>query len=183
MPGVAFLRGDRVTLRTIEHEDIAIIQRAYNEPDFQQGFLIESPVNQHMIEERIEETVEEDDDSIFLLTCVDENPIGGVSVRKMRQSHGMLAYWLLPEERGQGYMTESAALLVNHAFTSVGLHRIFAWMIDDNEASQAVLQRLGFTHEGTYREHVFTRGAYHDTEHYGLLETEWKGIDPTLQDH
>lgn len=180
MPGVVFLRGERVTLRTIEREDVEVIQRAYNEPDFQEGVLIESPRNRRMMEERIEETVEEDDDSIFLLVCVDETPVGGVSLRDMRQDHGMLVYWLLPDERGQGYATEGAALLVDHAFDSVGLHRVFAWTIDDNEASQGVLRRLGFTHEGTYREHVFTRGAYHDTEHYGLLASEWNGAEAVL---
>ena len=155
MPGVVFARGEQVTLRTIEQEDTELIQRAYNEPEFQHGFLIESPQTQRMIETRIEDSIEGDDKSIFLLICVDEQPVGGVSLREMRQSHAMLAYWLLPEERGHGYVTEGAALLINHGFESVGLHRIFAWIIDDNEASRSVLKRLGFTHEGTYREHVF----------------------------
>jgi RimJ/RimL family protein N-acetyltransferase len=180
MPGVVFLRGEQVTLRTIEQEDAAIIQRAYNEPDFQQGFLIESPKSRSAIEERIQEGIEQDEDSIYLMMCVDETPVGSVSLKDMRRSHGMLAYWLLPDKRGHGYVTEGAALLLEHAFDTIGLHRVFAWTIDDNEASQAVLRRLGFTHEGTYREHVFSRGAYHDTEHYGLLASEWTGAKPVL---
>lgn len=182
MPGVVFLRGERVQLWTIEREDVDIIQRAYNEPNFQEGFLLDSPSNQAMIESHIEERIEEDDNSIYLLICIDESPIGAVSLREMRQNHGMLAYWLLPEERGHGYATEGAAILLDHAFDAVGLHRVFAWTIDDNEASQEVLQRLGFIHEGTYREHVFTRGAYHDTEHYGLLASEWPGAEVVRDD-
>jgi hypothetical protein len=38
MPGVVFLRGERVTLRTIEEEDAEILQRAYNEPAFQVAY-------------------------------------------------------------------------------------------------------------------------------------------------
>lgn len=179
MPGAVFLRGERVSLRTIEREDADVVQRAYNEPGFQDGFLIEHPRNRQMIQQRIEETVE-DDDSVFLLICPDDDPVGGVSLRELRQDHGMLAYWLLPAERGRGYATEGTALLVDHAFDSIGLHRVFAWTIDDNVASQEVLRRLGFTHEGTYREHVFTDGAYHDTEHYGLLASEWDGLRDVL---
>jgi RimJ/RimL family protein N-acetyltransferase len=62
----------------------------------------------------------------------------------------------------------------------VGLHRVFAWTVADNEASQSLLRRLAFTHEGTYREHVFMRGAYRDTEHYGLLASEWPGSTAIL---
>lgn len=176
MPGVVFSRGERLTLRTIEQEDVDVIQRAYNEPDFQEGFPLQFPKSQRVIEERIDDTVEEDD-SIVLLICVDENTVGQVSIQDIRRPHGMLTYWLLPDERGQGYATEGAALLVDHAFDAVGLHRVFAWTLDDNEASQAVLRRLGFTHEGTYREHIFSRGEYHDTEHYGLLASEWEGVE------
>ena len=183
MPGPVFLRGERVTLRTIEREDTDIIQRAYNEPDFQDGFLLDFPSNRGMIEARIKERVEEDDDIIILFICVDETPIGRVYVRDIRQDHGMLGYWLLPEERGRGYMTEGVAVLLDHAFEMIGLHRVFAWTIDDNEASQNLLRRLGFTHEGTYREHVFTRGAYHDTEHYGLLASEWAGAEAVLSEY
>ena len=182
MPGVVFLRGERVTLRTVEQEDVDIIQRAYNEPDFQDGFLLDFPRNRETIESQIQERVVEDDDSIFLLICVDEKPVGRVYIKDIRQDHGMLGYWLLPEERGHGYMTEGAAVLLDHAFDTVGLHRVFAWTIDDNDASQAVLRRLGFTHEGTYREHVFTRGAYRDAEQYGLLESEWPGAEAILDE-
>lgn len=180
MPGVVFSRGERVTLQTIEEEDAEVIQRAYNEPDFQEGFPLLFPKSQRTIEERIEETIDGEDDSIYLLICVDENPVGQVSLQDMRRFHGMLAYWVLPEERGHGYATEGAALLVDHAFNSLGLHRLFAWTIDDNEGSQEVLRRLGFIHEGTYREHIFTRGENHDTEHYGLLESEWDGVEDVL---
>lgn len=183
MPGAVFLRGEQVTLQTIEREDADLIQRAYNEPGFQNGFLIEHPKNRNSIESQIEERVEEDDESIFLLVCVDETPVGAVSLRDIRQNHGMLAYWIVPEERGHGYATEGSAVLLDHVFESVGLHRVFAWTIDDNGASQEVLRRLGFAHEGTYREHVFTSGTYHDTEHYGLLASEWPGTEAILHEH
>lgn len=181
MPGPVFVRGERVTLRPIEESDADVVQRAYNEPDFQDGFLLDFPSNRSEIVSQIEERVAERDDGIELLICVDERPVGRVSLRNVRQDHGMLGYWLLPEERGQGYTTEGVALLVDHAFEMLGLHRVYAWTIDDNDASRAVLRRLGFTHEGTYREHVYTRGAYRDTEHYGLLASEWSGVDAVLE--
>ena len=172
MPGVAFLHGNRVTLRTIEDEDVELLQRARNEPAFRDGLLFKYPSNQSMVESFMEEHIE-DDDSLQLLVCVDEEPVGFVSLFDVHPAEsGTLAYWLLPEFRGKGYATEGAGLLVDYAFDTLALHRVLAWTIDDNEASQAILRRLGFSHEGTYREHVFREGEYHDTEHYGLLVSE-----------
>lgn len=182
MPGAAFLRGERVTLRTMEREDAELVQRAYNEPEFQDGFLLDHPRNRREIESQIEERVEANDDSVHLLLCVDGDAVGRVYLKNIRQDHGMLGYWLLPEARGRGYTTEGAAVLLDHAFDTMALHRVFARVIDDNEASTAVLRRLGFTHEGTYREHVFARGEYRDTEHYGLLEQEWPGSEVVLHE-
>lgn len=177
MPGVVFLTGDRIELRTVEDEDLAVVQRAYNEPAFQRGFLIDVPRNRNAIESRLERDVGAEDDDVYLLVCVDGAAIGGISLRDVSRDHAMLVYWLLPEHRGSGHAREAAAVLLDHAFDSMGLHRVFAWTVDDNERSQAVLEALGFTHEGTYREHVFARGEYHDTDHFGLLATEWDGAE------
>lgn len=172
MPGAVFLEGDRVSLRTVEAEDADVVQRAYNEPDFGEGFLIETPSNRDEIEDRIERTTQEDD-SVYLLVCIDDEVVGGVSLRDVRHDHAMLAYWTLPEHRGNGYVVEAATLLMDHAFDAMGMHRVYAWIVSGNEASEAVLDRLGFTQEGTYREHVFKDGDYRDTEHFGLLAEEW----------
>lgn len=182
MPGVEFLRGDRIALRTVEDEDVDVVQRAYNEPAFQRGFLIDVPRNRSAVESSLERDVVEDDDSVYLLVCADGEALGGISLRDVTRHHAMLAYWLLPEHRGAGYVREAAAVLLDHAFDSMGLHRVFAWTVDDNERSQRVLEGLGFAHEGTYREHVFARGEYHDTDHYGLLANEWDGAESVLGD-
>lgn len=179
MPGTAFLCGDRVVLRTVEEEDVEVVQRAHNEPTFRDGSLFRYPSNRMMIEAEIEERAEEDsDDTLGLLICVDEEPVGMVHLFDIHSGEsGTLAYWMLPEYRGEGYATEGAELLVDYAFQNLALHRIFAWTIDYNEASQSLLRRLGFSHEGTHREDFFRNGEYHDSEHYGLLVSEWGGYD------
>ena len=184
MPGAVFLRGDRVTLRTIENDetDIELLRRVYNDPDFREGLLFRTPQNREQIESLIEDA-EDEENRIDLLVCVNGEPIGSVRLFDVRyNTQGTLAYWLLPDHRGEGYATEAAALIVDHAFSTLGLHRVAAWTIAYNEASQALLRRLDFTHEGTYREQVFRKGEYHDTEHYGLLSTEWEGSDAVLDD-
>ena len=66
---------------------------------------------------------------------------------------------------------------------TLGLNHLVAWTIDYNEDFQALLRRLGFTHEGTSREHVFRKGEYRDTEQYGLLADEWAGSEAIPDEH
>ncbi|EMA45858.1 GNAT family N-acetyltransferase [Halococcus saccharolyticus] len=180
MPGEVFLRSERVTLRTVEPEDAELLQRARNDPDLREGLLFRSPSTRGEVEAFIEESVEGDDESQNLLICVSDEPIGAVDLFDIHRESATLAYWLLPDHHGDGYATEAVALVIDHAFDTLGLNHLVAWTIGYNGASQALLGRLGFSHEGTYREHVFRKGEHHDTEHYGILADEWTGSESIL---
>lgn len=61
-----------------------------------------------------------------------------------------LGYQVVPSGRGRGVATAGAAALVRHAFTprtdgGLGMRRLVAQTAEDNAASNAVLDRLGFT--------------------------------------
>jgi ribosomal-protein-alanine N-acetyltransferase len=75
---------------------------------------------------------------------------------------------------GHGYATDAARTLVWFGFATLGLHRITAAIGPDNAASLALVARLGFTREGRLRDHVFTNGAWRDSELYSVLDHEWR---------
>ena len=56
-----------------------------------------------------------------------------------------LFYAIASEYRRQGYATEAARALVQFAFETLNVNRIVATTESDNEASMAVMRRLGFT--------------------------------------
>jgi [ribosomal protein S5]-alanine N-acetyltransferase len=59
-----------------------------------------------------------------------------------------IAYGTNPEHRGNGYATETAAALVDYAFTSPEVRVVIAHTLPDSTASQRVLKKCGFTHVG-----------------------------------
>jgi RimJ/RimL family protein N-acetyltransferase len=85
-----------------------------------------------------------------------------------------LGYAIRTSEWRKGYATQVARLLVNYAFHSLSLHRVSAAIGPDNDASTALVKRLGFTYEGRLRDHVFTNGAWRDSLLYSILASEWK---------
>jgi RimJ/RimL family protein N-acetyltransferase len=86
-----------------------------------------------------------------------------------------LGYAVRADEWGKGYATEASRLLIGFAFGTLGLHRVSAAIGPDNDASTAVVKRLGFSYEGRLRDHVFTGGAWRDSLLYSVLSHEWPG--------
>ena len=88
------------------------------------------------------------------------------------EDHANLAYWIIPDERGNGYATEAADLCLKHAFDDRRLHRVVARVFENNDASIRVLEKLGFEREGFLREHSYVNGAHRNMHLYGILASE-----------
>jgi [ribosomal protein S5]-alanine N-acetyltransferase len=80
---------------------------------------------------------------------------------------------LTPDSQGHGYATDACRALIGFGFAELGLHRISAAIGPGNEASVRAVKRLGFTYEGRIRDHVYTNGAWRDSDLYSVLEHEW----------
>lgn len=68
-----------------------------------------------------------------------------------------LGYIFNPRYQRQGYASEAAGALIDHAFRNTNLHRVMARCSVENTASWKLLERIDFTREGTFREHGFLR--------------------------
>ncbi|MHB9288708.1 GNAT family N-acetyltransferase [Halobacteriales archaeon Cl-PHB] len=177
MPGPTFQAGDRVSLHTVEEDDLEVIARARSDPEVRVPLAIDSPTNSDGIEEFFEETVSDDEDGVHLLACVDEEVVGAVYFIDIDNAAGAadLAYWILPEHQGEGYGSAALSLLLEYGFLELRLNRVQADCLETNEASRGLLESLGFTQEGRFREREFLDGDYVDVLRYGLLIDEWRG--------
>ena len=64
--------------------------------------------------------------------------------------------------RGHGYLTEATGMLVRHAFSQLGLHRVEALVHPENYPSERMLAAVGFRPEGTARGAIRMHGAWID---------------------
>jgi ribosomal-protein-alanine N-acetyltransferase len=86
-----------------------------------------------------------------------------------------LAYAIAPSLWGQGLATEAASAVLDHAFATLGLHKIFAAVVEANVGSIRVLEKLGMLPEGRLREQVRIHdGTVADVLNYGVLREEWE---------
>jgi RimJ/RimL family protein N-acetyltransferase len=172
-----FADGDRVTLRTVEEEDLEFVQRVRNDPAVRQPLTLNRPANAEQLEEFFENAISSGDGAT-LIVCRDEEPLGMVALFDEDDVTGTatIAYYLDPDQWGNGYATEAVGLLCEYAFAERRLHKLRAEVIEPNDGSRRVLEKLGFEREGRLRDEKFVRGEHVDIHRFGLLADEWEGV-------
>lgn len=83
-----------------------------------------------------------------------------------------LGYWLAEDHWGKGVMTEAVRQICREAFERFDILRIYAEPFADNLGSRRVLEKAGFTCEGTMRNGVYKNGRVHSYCMYALLQEE-----------
>ncbi|WP_085316404.1 GNAT family N-acetyltransferase [Derxia lacustris] len=97
-----------------------------------------------------------DPDGPIVGQCTFSNLVRGV----FQACH--LGYSLDHAHTGQGYMTEALDAAIGYCFDRLGLHRVMANHLPENEASARVLARLGFEREGYARDYLQIAGRWRD---------------------
>lgn len=85
---------------------------------------------------------------------------------------GYVGYWVDHRRAGQGVVPTALALVADHCFRVVGLHRLEANIRPENAASLRVVDKLGFSYEGRRRAYLAIDGDWRDHLGYVLLATD-----------
>ncbi|MBM7587770.1 ribosomal-protein-alanine N-acetyltransferase [Bacillus pakistanensis] len=84
-----------------------------------------------------------------------------------------LGYDLNPRYWRKGYMFEAISKVIQFGFEEILLNRIGAFVYLDNEASNRILEKIGFHQEGILKDYYFSYDRYHDVYVYRLLQSEF----------
>ena len=98
--------------------------------------------------------------------------VGGISLHPgtdVERIGAEIGYWLGAEHWGRGIMTDAVRLLTTHALGPLGYERIFALPFTRNTPSIRVLEKAGYTHEGTLRRSAVKDGAVLDQHLYAVV--------------
>ncbi len=77
------------------------------------------------------------------------------------------------EQMGKGYGTAAIAHVLDIAFGSEALHKIWLMVFETNTRARRVYERIGFVEEGTLREEYFHEQGWHNMVRMGMLDREW----------
>jgi RimJ/RimL family protein N-acetyltransferase len=101
---------------------------------------------------------------------------GYASYMRIEPAHGVIEVgniMLSPSLQRTTAATEAMYLMARHVFEDLGYRR-YEWKCNaQNEPSRRAAQRLGFTFEGIFRQHMVIKGQNRDTAWFSMLDHEW----------
>jgi RimJ/RimL family protein N-acetyltransferase len=147
------LETERLTLRAPRFEDAKAIARLANDRRIAENTTrIPHPYRLADAEAFIAAVNRSEGELAFLIT-LDDEPIGGCGLAQLDGPAPDLGYWLGAPHWGNGYATEAARAVIDHAFCALGYDALQAGARCTNPASRRVLEKCGFqwTGVGLYR--------------------------------
>lgn len=112
---------------------------------------------------------------IYRAIDVDGEAVGGigVSVRSdIHRKNAELGYWLAEPFWGKGIVSRAISMIVDEAFKTLDINRIFAKPFHTNTASHRVLEKSGFQLEVKLKKTVIKNGELLDECIYSIRKTK-----------
>jgi 8-oxo-dGTP diphosphatase len=189
--GFVPLLTERLRLRPLEPEDAETLHRLVNDWEVSRTLSgVPFPYPRELADEWIQSTrrsLAEGSGYQLAITGREgehEILVGVVGLRVDRtQRCGRLGYWVGRRFWGHGVATEAAGRLARWALANLHLDRLEARAITDNQASAAVLRRIGFRHVGEGTDTFLARGGEHPVWLFEATRDDIFGHDePAQQD-
>lgn len=102
--------------------------------------------------------------------------MGWVTLYAFHDGNAGAGYILAKELRGRGLVREAMVALLDYAFETRRLHRLYLDIDPDNSASIRLAQTMQFRWEGHFKESFLREGVYYDSVFYAMLAREWQAL-------
>ncbi|MBA2678228.1 MAG: GNAT family N-acetyltransferase [Ktedonobacteraceae bacterium] len=179
------ITGDKVALGPIRRDLVPLYQRWLNDFAVLRTLRIPRPSTLEEILARYEaEVVEEQNRRVVYFTIYDRvtlQPIGRTDLKDINYRDRIANFGIEMGEanyRGRGYGTETAQLMLDYAFTALGLHNVALETWEYNRAAQRAYVKAGFREPGRRRQAKFMNGKLWDIVYMDCLATEF--VSPVL---
>ena len=103
-------------------------------------------------------------------------PIGNCGLHEMDLANRRTMVGIMigePDARGRGYGTEAMRLLLDYAFTVLGLHSVMLMVFEYNGAGRRCYEKVGFREVGRRRQSRWINGRFWDEIYMDILATEF----------
>lgn len=174
-------QGKRVTLRSLELDDIPEIMQHFNDLEIRQFLNRIIPVSAEEEKEWIRNTWKHRREGIEYVFAIElrkpKKIIGACALNRVNSIHqnaelGIAIY--NKQYWGKGLGTEAIHLLLDFGFNKLNLHRIYLMVSENNHRAKRVYEKVGFQITGR-RRHAFQRfNKYYDWYFMDLLAREYR---------
>lgn len=169
------MQGQRVKLRPLSVADTDDVVRWRSAPEIlAQMFADEPPTRARHLEWLAGIQARGDRQEFVIVERATGRSIGTIGLeidsRNRRAEFGILIGE--PDARGKGYAREAGELILRYAFDDLKLHRVYLHVFAENEPAIRLYEALGFSREGTLRQHALKRGVFRDVLVMAIVKSD-----------
>jgi RimJ/RimL family protein N-acetyltransferase len=172
------IEGDMVVLRKHVPENVSAFRRWYADPEVARlARYQDAPMRTDEIDRFFQlRALGTESMTMAIHDRATDRLIGSCAFSQVDGENGSAMYHITIGEKdmwGRGYGTEATALMLDHAFGTLGLHRIALTVFEFNERAIRAYRRCGFAIEGRARESIWRDGRWWDELAMSVLSSEW----------
>lgn len=178
-PSLPTLNGQQVKIRWLKEADLPALFRIFSDSDVTR-YWSRPPMQQRDDAEKLLGEIHSSFRSRALFQwgvarVEDDAVIGSCTLARLDATHGIaeVGFALARDCWGRGYMKEALPLMIDFAFSRLGLRRLEADVDPRNNAPLRLLERFGFKREGLLRERYCMNTELQDAVLLGLLRRDW----------
>jgi RimJ/RimL family protein N-acetyltransferase len=171
------IKSDVTVLRPLGRADIENRVRWFNDADVRKTLIISERYELEKTIRWFEKMQADDCRAEFVIETAEKIPVGIVGLAGIDSTHRTAEIYIVIGQKefwGKGVMLEAERLLIDWAFNSLGLEKIWAQTRPDNIASLITMKKIGFQIEGTLRNEKIVNGQRTTVLHLGLLREDFK---------
>jgi ribosomal-protein-alanine N-acetyltransferase len=171
------ITGENIMLRPLAKADIENRVKWFNDPDVRKTLIINERFELEKTIQWFEKTQSDDSRLEFVIETSQKVPIGIIGLAGINRTHKTAEVYIVIGQKefwGKGVMLEAEILLIDRAFNSLGLEKIWAETRSDNVASIITMKKIGFEVEGTLRNEKIVNGQRITVLRLGLQREDFK---------
>lgn len=170
------LQTDRLVLRELTENDAQALLDCFSNPDVLRHYGQKPLTSLAQVKQIIRNFANNFEEKRGIKWGIEvlgqEGIIGTIGFQEWSVEHKKadISYALFPNSWGQGYAKEAVSIVISHGFQNMDLVRIGAIVFTENDASNKLLEKLGFKKEGVLRNFMHQNDIPYDTNIYSLIK-------------
>ncbi|HEX6652834.1 MAG TPA: GNAT family N-acetyltransferase [Thermoleophilaceae bacterium] len=168
------LTDGEIRLRPWERRDVPAVTAACQDPEIPRWTVVPRNYTERHARDFISHTAGDlaaGRELNLAVVDADDRVLGAVGMSNFdwADMKGEIGYWVVPEARRREVGSRATRMLAEWALTMLGLERLELLAHPENEASQRLAERAGFTREGVLRRYRRRHGVREDLVMFSRL--------------
>ncbi|HEX7651263.1 MAG TPA: GNAT family protein [Candidatus Paceibacterota bacterium] len=181
---VIFREGSRVYLRPRIESDIPCLFKWSNDPDILKYLSYQYPRSEAEIRQSILDSGKQLNRFAFIImlkgeTPEHDRPIGWMSLFDIDRDNGTAVTGAAIGEQDcqcRGYGTEAKMLLLDFAFNTINLRKVYSHVYAANKRSLRYSEKCGYRHEATLPKHKYLGGRLINEHILAVYADRWRKL-------